>query len=113
MREYFYSFFLSFRLVSPGSHDASTFGKVGMLTGDSFKCLFTSHSRVHKEDSLIKYPSSSVYLIFDYLTNQTIFTVMQHILLGRSMIFVADNPNVLTVVMNGLLQLLDPMYISE
>lgn len=55
------------------------------------------------------FPSSSVHLIFDYLTNSTIYTIMEHILLGRNLIFVADNPNILTTILNGILQLLDPM----
>lgn len=109
MREYFYSFFLSFRLVSQSFDQISTFRRIGMLTGSTFKCLFTSHSRVNKVGSLIGYPSSSVHIIFDYLTNATIFSVIEHMLLGRSVIFVAENPNMLTSVMNGLLQLLDPM----
>lgn len=109
IREFLYSYFLSFRLFMSDFNHPSSFREVGMHTGEEFKHFFTSHSKLNITGSRLAYPASSVHLIFDYLTNSTIFSIIAHLLLGRSLIFVADNPNILTTIIKGLFQITEPM----
>lgn len=60
--------------------------------------------------NLVKYPAYSVHLIFEYMNCNEIFAALQSFLLGRSLIFVADNPMVLTDIVSGFQQLIHPLY---
>ena len=104
-----YSFLLSYRHVVGDPSKTSTYKKVGMKSGNNFIPFFISHSRINQNLQLVKYPASSVHLIFEYLNNNAIFSVIQSMLVGKSLVFVADNPNILTDVMFGFQQLLYPL----
>ena len=109
IREFMYSFLLSYRHVVSETFKAASYRRVGMKSGSQFNTFFMCHSKINHDSDLMKYPASLVHLIFEYMSNSAIYNTIENMLLGRSIVFVADNPNILTDIMNGFLQLLHPL----
>lgn len=109
IREFMYSFLLSYRHVVSDPSKRCSFKKIGMKSGNSFTTFFNSHSRISQTKTLVKYPAYGAHLLFEYMSPNSIFATLQSLLLGRSVVLVADCPAILTDVAFGLLQLLEPL----
>lgn len=109
IKEFFYSFFLSYRHVVNNAEKFSIFKKIGMKVGNEFVTFFNSHSSMNYVSSLVEYPPFAAHLIFEYMNANMILTVIQSMFLGRSIVFVADNPNILTEIIFGFQQLMQPL----
>lgn len=104
-----YSFLLSYRNVVGDQAPISSFKRVGMRSGSEFIPFFTNHSRVNSNSTMVKYPAFSAYLIFEYMSNSGIFTAIQSMVLEKSIVFVADNASLLTDIMHGFQELMEPL----